>query len=301
MDVLVQIKIQICKQKCACLHIINIALIYTGMKTTYSRNISWRDVHYMAEQTWQWHWASCHETVRRGWVLLCWRSAGFVTCKQTDRDQGHALEPSLVHEVSMLIWFWRDSDLFWQILTENDSWFGNMMVVWDWNRTVAVFSRGWCNQWWQQDLNHDGSDDEMTRQQTEIISASCRLLCRLQLIDENWDDSTRWKQRPLGVTALQASLQSLKERPDAKSTPGKSSTKVDSTSERLYRHLQPSRAKTEKASEAGWGESDTSRGGQGGDLEGGSSESSSSHPGKKRGCWKECFWRTHQCSRGSSR
>ena len=131
MDVLVPIKFQICKRKCTCFHIINIALIYAGMKTTYSRNISWRGVHYMAEQTWQWHWASCHETVRRGWVLLCWRSAGFVTCKQTDRDQGRALEPSLVHEVSMLIWFWRDSDLFWQILTENDSWFGNMMVVWD--------------------------------------------------------------------------------------------------------------------------------------------------------------------------
>ena len=70
MDVLVPIKFQICKRKCTCLHIINIALIYAGMKTTYSRNISWRGVHYMAEQTWQWHWASCHETVRRGWVLL---------------------------------------------------------------------------------------------------------------------------------------------------------------------------------------------------------------------------------------
>ena len=81
-----------------------------GMKTTYSRNISWRDVHYMAEQTWQWHWASCHETVRRGWVLLCWRSAGFVTCKQTDprpRSRTWALlGPWGEHVDVILTWQW---------------------------------------------------------------------------------------------------------------------------------------------------------------------------------------------------
>ena len=57
-----------------------------NVKTTCT-DISWRSVPspvYTVEQTWQfWHWAACHQTVRKGWALSA------VTCKQTDLAQGH--------------------------------------------------------------------------------------------------------------------------------------------------------------------------------------------------------------------